>query len=305
MIGAVAAAESTQRRRFRSGGWDKASRYKANGPGAVYSLAMHPHLHDLLQALALEPIEQNLFRGHHPPGSEGRLFGGQIMAQALIAAGRTVPQERAVHSLHGYFLRPGRTELPVLFTVDRIRDGTSFTTRRVVAVQHGKAIFEMSASFQVIESGLEHQFDMPPLVPPTRVPDVLKQRAFIAVMNDWHTRREERPQPPHQSVWFKANGALPDDPLVHEALLVYQSDHDLLSTSRLPHRGTFTRARLQRASLDHAMWFHHRGRVDDWLLYDLDSPSAAGCRGYNRGAVYAADGRLIASAMQESLMRLR
>ncbi len=266
---------------------------------------MHPHLHDLIQALALEPIEKNMFRGHHPPGSHGRLFGGQIMAQALMAAGRTVDQERIVHSLHGYFLRAGSTDMPVLFSVDRIRDGTSFTTRRVMAIQQGQAIFEMSASFQIGEAGLEHQSPMPAVKPPARVPEVLMQRAFIAFMNDWHTRREEGPQPPRQSLWFKTNGTVPDEPRLHEALLVYQSDHDLLSTSRMPHRGQFTRANLQRASLDHAMWFHHRARVDDWLLYDLDSPSAAACRGYNRGSIFTQDGRLIASTMQEALMRVR
>ncbi len=266
---------------------------------------MHPHLHDLLTALDLEQIEKNLFRAHHPHGDQGRLFGGQIMAQALIAASRTVDADRFVHSLHGYFLRAGSTKMPVLLTVDRIRDGSSFTTRRVVAVQNGKAIFELSASFQIEETGLEHQAQMPPLKPPTRIPSVLKQRAFVSFMNDWKTRREDGPQPPYQSVWFKTNGTLPDDPRIHAALLVYQSDHDLLSTSRMPHRGRFTRANLQRASLDHAMWFHHRARVDDWLLYDLDSPSAAACRGYNRGSIFTADGRLVASTMQESLMRVR
>ncbi len=266
---------------------------------------MHPHLHDLLTALDIEPIERNLFRGHHPPGSHGRIFGGQIMAQALVAAGRTVPDERFVHSLHGYFLRPGSTRAPVLFSVDRIRDGTSFTTRRVVAVQHGQAIFELSASFQKQEEGLLHQAPMPNRTPPSEVPDALMHRAFVSYMNDWNTLREERPQPPRQSVWFKANGRLPDDARLHEALLVYQSDHDLLSTSRLPHRGKYQRSNLQRASLDHAMWFHHRARVDDWLLYELDSPSSAAARGYNRGSVFTKDGRMVASTMQESLMRLR
>jgi len=266
---------------------------------------MHPELAELLRVLDLEQIEVTLFRAHHPRGSQGRLYGGQIMAQALMAAGRTVDPARAVHSLHGYFLRPGDSSLPVLMSVDRIRDGQSFATRRVVAIQRGHAIFEMSASFQIRESGLEHQFDAPASRPPTRVPDVLMNDAFVSFLNDFRVRKEGMPLPPRQSVWFRSNGALPDDPLLHACLLTYQSDSDLLSTSRLPHRGRFDRAHLQRASLDHAMWFHHPARVDAWILYDLDSPSAAGSRGYNRGLLYDEHGRLVASAMQECLMRLR
>ena len=266
---------------------------------------MHPELAELLRVLNLEQIEVTLFRAHHPRGTPGRLYGGQIMAQALMAAGRTVDPSRAVHSLHGYFLRPGDSSLPVLMSVDRIRDGQSFATRRVVAIQRGRAIFEMSASFQVHERGLEHQIDAPPLEPPDRVPDVLLHEAFISFLNDFKSRKEGVPLPPRQSVWFKANGALPDDPLLHACLLTFQSDSDLLSTSRLPHRGNYDRAHLQRASLDHAMWFHHPARVDEWILYDLDSPSAAGSRGYNRGSLFDVNGRLVASAMQECLMRLR
>jgi acyl-CoA thioesterase-2 len=266
---------------------------------------MHRELGELLRILDLEPIEVTMFRAHHPAGARGRLYGGQIMAQSLMAAGRTVEPERFVHSLHGYFLRPGDPEVPVLLSVDRIRDGASFTTRRVIAVQRGHAIFEMSASFQVRESGPEHQIDGPKLAPPERIPPVLLDDAFLSFMNDYKALADGVPLPPRQSVWFKANGALPDDPLLHACLLTYQSDSDLLSTSRLPHRGRYTRERLQRASLDHAMWFHHSARVDEWILYDLDSPSAAAARGYNRGSLYDATGRLVASAMQECLMRLR
>jgi len=266
---------------------------------------MHAELAELLRILDLEAIETTLFRGHHPAGARGRLYGGQIMAQALMAAGRTVEADRYVHSLHGYFLRPGDSRIPVLLSVDRIRDGASFTTRRVVAVQKGHAIFEMSASFQVRESGLEHQAPAPARQPPLRIPPGLMDDAFISFMNDFKERREGVPLPPHQSVWFKANGELPVDPLLHACLLTYQSDSDLLSTSRLPHRGQFQRDRLQRASLDHAMWFHHPARVDDWILYELDSPSAAAARGYNRGSLYDVGGRLVASAMQECLMRVR
>jgi acyl-CoA thioesterase-2 len=272
---------------------------------APYTGQMHHDLAELLRALDLERIEATLFRAHHPKGAHGRLYGGQIMAQALMAAGRTVEADRFVHSLHGYFLRPGDPKIPVLLSVDRIRDGHSFATRRVVAVQRGRAIFEMSASFQIHEDGLTHQFSAPAVLPPARVPDALLDDAFISFMNDFKARREGVPLPPRQSVWFKANGALPDEPLLHACLLTYQSDSDLLSTSRLPHRGRFTRDRLQRASLDHAMWFHHPARIDDWILYDLDSPSAAGSRGYNRGMLYDVGGRLVASAMQECLMRLR
>ena len=266
---------------------------------------MHPELADLLRVLDLEQIEVTLFRAHHPRGTQGRLYGGQIMAQALMAAGRTVEPARAVHSLHGYFLRPGDSALPVLMSVDRIRDGRSFTTRRVVAIQRGRAIFEMSASFQVPETGLEHQVPAPTLAPPARVPDVLMNEAFVSFMNDFKSRQDGVPLPPRQSVWFKSNGKLPDDPLLHACLLTFQSDSDLLSTSRLPHRGRYDRAHLQRASLDHAMWFHHPARVDEWILYALDSPSAAASRGYNRGLLFDASGRLVASAMQECLMRLR
>jgi acyl-CoA thioesterase-2 len=263
---------------------------------------MEPTLPELLQILDLEPIEENAFRGYHPPHTEGRVFGGQIMAQALMAAGRTLPSTLQVHSLHGYFLRPGDSRIPVLFSVDRIRDGRSFSTRRVVAIQRGAAIFEMSASFQIREDGLTHQARRPRPSPPTKIPPALLGGAFVSVMEDWQRMHDGTAKPPYKRVWFRANGTLGADPLLHACLLTYQSDSDLMSTARLPH-APLDRSHLQRASLDHALWFHRPARLDEWLLYDLDSPSAAQARGYSRGELYQADGTLVASAMQESLMR--
>jgi acyl-CoA thioesterase-2 len=263
---------------------------------------MDPTLPELLRILDLEPIEDNAFRGYHPPRTEGRVFGGQIMAQALMAAGRTLHKTLHVHSLHGYFLRPGDGTTPVLFSVDRIREGRSFSTRRVVAIQRGAAIFEMSASFQIHEEGLSHQARRPHLSPPTHIPPSLLGGAFICVMENWRQMHDGTPKPPYKRVWFRTSEPLGADPLLHACLLTYQSDSDLMSTARLPH-APIDRARLQRASLDHALWFHRPARLDEWLLYDLDSPSAAQARGYSRGELYQADGTLVASAMQESLMR--
>jgi acyl-CoA thioesterase II len=265
---------------------------------------MDPTLPELLRILDLEPIELNAFRGHHPEHSHGRVFGGQIMAQALMAAGRTVEATLRVHSLHGYFLRPGDSRLPVLFSVDRIRDGRSFATRRVVAIQRGAAIFEMSASFQRDEQGFTHQARRPQLSPPTRIPPARLGGAFISMMENWKFMRDGAAKPPYKRVWFRVDGELDPDPLLHACLLTYQSDSDLLSTARLPH-APLDRSRLQRASLDHALWFHRPARLDQWLLYDLDSPSAAQARGFSRGELFQADGTLVASAMQESLMRMR
>lgn len=269
---------------------------------------MHPALRELIRILDLETIEQNLYRGHHPEGTTGRLFGGQIMAQALMAAGRTIDEPRPPHSLHGYFLRPGDPELPVLFSVDRIRDGRSFTTRRVAAIQHGRAIFELSASFQILEQGLEHaptQLDSNPPAD-SDLPDAVKRGSFISFMEDYKRMLGDVPQPPHRRNWFKSNGAVDSEaPLLHACLLTYQSDNDLMSTARLPHKGSFSRERLQRASLDHAMWFHRPARVDQWLLYALDSPSASSARGYSRGEIFTASGEHVASTMQECMMRKR
>lgn len=265
-----------------------------------------PALEELVGLLDLEPIERNLFRGYHPAGRKHPLFGGQIIAQALMAAGHTVPETRIPHSLHGYFLLPGDPAVPALFKVERIRDGRSFTTRNVVVVQHGAAIFSMTVSFQQPESGLEHQVDMPDLVPPEdkKIRAYAGDGAFINWRHDHKRLRSDGPQPPEQNVWLKSNGELPDDPLLHTCLIVYESDNALLSTARLPHRGSYQRERLQGASLDHAMWFHTPVRADQWLLYAMDSPSASGARGFNRGTIFTADGKLVISAMQEGLMRL-
>ncbi|MEM9467842.1 MAG: acyl-CoA thioesterase II [Actinomycetota bacterium] len=269
----------------------------------------------LIELLDLEPIEVNIFRGVNPDEDRQRIFGGQVAGQALVAAARTVDDDRPVHSLHAYFLRPGDPTVPVLYEVDRIRDGRSFTTRRVVAIQHGRAIFHMSASFHVVEPGFHHGDDMPD-VP---MPDALATRAerFAAagvddtygpsaldvryVTNDPFNRRE--PLPPTQQVWFRANGDLPDGQVLHTCLLTYASDMTLLDTTLLPHGSGAADRSVMMASLDHAMWFHGPFRADEWLLYDQRTPAASGARGLATGRVFTHDGRLIASVVQEGLIR--
>lgn len=262
---------------------------------------------ELLGLLDLETIEHNLFRGYHPTGRTRRLFGGQIIAQALVAAIKTVPDDRLPHSLHAYFLRPGDPSVPALFEVERIRDGKSFTTRRIVVVQNGKPIFNMDASFQVEEEGLTHQLEMEDLSPPdeSTIVEGLKQRPFLSWREDHKRLLVEIPQEPIQHIWTKANGIAPLDPRFNLALLAYQSDDALLGTSRMPHRGSFERQDMQVASLDHSIWFHRQVDVGDWLLYTLTSPAAAGARGYTQGTIHTADGQLVASCMQEGLIRLR
>lgn len=260
---------------------------------------------ELVNLLDLEQIEENIFRGFHPKGRKHRLFGGQIIAQTLVAAARTVPADRPVHSLHAYFLRPGDPGTPAIFDVERIRDGRSFTTRRIVVIQRGEAIFNMDVSFQVHEEGLSHALPMPDLSPPddSALSDEMKKAPFLSFRVDHKQLLEEKPQPPRQAIWLKVNGEVPDDPVLHSALLAYESDSALLGTSRLPHRGGFVREKLQMASLDHSLWFHEPVNVNEWMLYSLESPSSAAARGYNRGTVHSADGRLIASCIQEGLMR--
>ena len=264
-------------------------------------------LAELLDLLDLETIEHNLYRGYHSAGRTRRLFGGQIIAQALIAACRTVPDDRLPHSLHAYFLKPGDPSVPALFEVERIREGKSFTTRRIVVVQNGKAIFNMDASFQLPEKGLEHQLDMRAFTPPDEATLVggLKQRPFLSWREDHKRLSGESPQEPTQHIWIKGNGIAPDDARLNLALLAYQSDQALLGTARLPHRGKYDHKNMQVASLDHSIWFHHVVNVNDWLLYSLDSPIAAGARGYTRGTIHTADGKLVASCMQEGLIRVR
>ncbi|UDL87575.1 acyl-CoA thioesterase II [Mesorhizobium sp. PAMC28654] len=279
---------------------------------------------ELLDILDLEKLEHNLYRGRSPQVEWQRVFGGQTIAQALVAAQRTVEPDRHVHSLHGYFMRPGDIKVPIIYEVDRIRDGGSFTTRRVLAIQHGQAIFSLEASFQVDEKGLEHQFTLPGDVPP---PEGLQtQRELLekaehvpaAIRRFWARERplELRPVnlehyesrdklPPRQNVWIRLAGPVPDDRALQSVLLAYLSDMTLLDTSTFAHgRGLFD-PDIQAASLDHSMWFHRQHPLDGWLLYVQDSPSSSGSRGFSRGTLYARDGTLIASVAQEGLIRLR
>lgn len=281
-------------------------------------------LQDLLRTLDLEPIEDNLFLG--PRGIEGwqRVFGGQVLGQSLVAAARTVEPGRLMHSLHGYFLLAGDPARPILYDVERIRDGGSFTTRRVKAIQHGRPIFSMSSSFHKDEPGFEHQAQMPDLPPPEALPnpkDVIDQHidALPPAMRSYWSR--ERPiemrapdlsryftrekKPPAQSIWIRANGTLPDDPVIHQAVLAYASDFTLLDTALIAHGKLLFDADVQLASLDHGIWYHRPFRADEWMLYVQDSPNAFGARGFCRGSIYTRDGQLIASVVQEGLMRQR
>ena len=278
---------------------------------------------NLLRILDLEPLEHNLFRGRSPAEGWQRVFGGQVLGQALTAATRTVEATRPVHSLHAYFLRPGDPGVPIIYEVDRIRDGKSFTTRRVVAIQHGHAIFSMSASFQVEEAGLDHQMAAPKVPTPDELmsEEELKrqfmQSASEPMKGYWRRERPIEIRPvslrhyvtreklePAQHVWFRTTGPLPDNPAVHRAVLAYASDMMLLDTSLYPHARTLFDRDLQVASLDHALWFHRPFRADEWLLYAQDSPTASGGRGFNRGAIFSRDGTHIASVAQEGLIRV-
>jgi acyl-CoA thioesterase-2 len=270
---------------------------------------------DLIELLDLEPIEVNIFRGVNPDEDRQRIFGGQVAGQALVAAARTVDDDRPVHSLHAYFLRPGDPSVPVLYEVDRIRDGRSFTTRRVVAIQHGRAIFHMSASFHVDEPGFHHGDEMPDVPAPESLATRAERFAEAGVddsfgpsaldlryvTNDPFHRDE--PLPPTQRVWFRANGVLPDGQVLHTCLLTYASDMTLLDTTLLPHGSGAADRSVMMASLDHAMWFHGPFRADEWLLYDQHTPAASGARGLATGRVFTHDGRLIASVVQEGLIR--
>ncbi len=275
----------------------------------------------LLGVLDLEEIDLNIYRGQNEPDRPGRLFGGQVAAQSLAAAGRTVEGVPA-HSLHGYFLRPGDSDVPVVYTVDRIRDGRSFTTRRVVAQQHGKAIFNMSVSFHASEHGYEHQFPMPDVPPPEQL---MERREFAEKFKDripkqflpWAKRRgpiDTRygrapsfvPSDPHEGpgvVWLRAAAALPDDPMLHQCVLTYATDISLIDSIVKPHGRMGAYGPLMTASLDHAVWFHKPVRADEWMLYYQDSPSAFGARGLARGTIYTREGELMASTSQEALIR--
>ena len=285
---------------------------------------MRPALRDLLDLLDLEKIEENIFRGFNRNLGSKRVFGGQVLAQALVAAGRTVEADRIAHSLHAYFILPGDIEAPIVYDVDQIRDGGSFTTRRIRAIQHGRPIFNMSASFQRVETGREHQTAMPDVPGPDglaseismiraiadRIPESLRatytqDRPFEFRPTDPVNPFAPDEHPPEHAVWFRAVDALPDDPAIHQSLLAYASDHGLLPTALRPHSLSWLQPDLQIASLDHAMWFHRSFRADEWLLYVTESPTAAGARGFTRGSVYTQAGELVASVAQEGLMRLR
>jgi acyl-CoA thioesterase-2 len=277
-----------------------------------------------MERLDLEQIEMNLFRATSPNEGWQRVYGGQVLGQALVAASRTVEDEsRVAHSMHAYFLRPGDMDLPIVYEVDRIRDGRSFTTRRVVAIQKGRPIFNMAVSFQVVEEGLQHQIEMPdvpaPLeclseeqhrenmladAPASFTPEPITPRAiemrFVDPLNEFKPEK----MPPVQNVWFKTTEKMPDDVRLNQCLLAYASDMTLLDTSIRPHGVSWTDPGLQMASLDHAMWFHRPFKVDEWLLYAQDSPNSFGARGFNRGSIFTQSGELVSSAAQEGLMRL-
>ncbi len=287
-------------------------------------------LTELVAQLALEKIEENLFRGQSQDLGWGTVFGGQVLGQALSAAVQTVAHEgddaRHVHSLHAYFLRPGAVDRPIVYDVDRIRDGGSFTTRRVRAIQNGHVIFNMSASFQKDELGFSHQDAMPEAPPPesleteqdrirphtSKLPKLMADRALAErpfelrpVAPPGESPWSSEPRPARRMVWIKTTGALPDDLALHQYLLAYASDYSFLTTSLLPHGVSWLTPKMQVASLDHVMWFHQPFRVDQWLLHVMESPAAHGGRGLVRGQVFSSDGRLVASTAQEGLIRQR
>ena len=280
---------------------------------------MQQAVDDLIALLDLEAIEVNLFRGISPDVEAQRVFGGQVAGQALVAAARTVDAARSVHSLHAYFLRPGDPTVPILYEVDRIRDGRSFTTRRVVAIQHGRAIFNLQTSFHIHESGLDHEDPMPgDVAAPEDLPDFRQRWApWAEMLGDWYTRDRpidtrtvdwapidrKEPLPPRQRVWLRADGVLPDDPVLHACILTYASDMTLLDTTLLPHAVGAVEKDVMMASLDHAMWFHRPFRADEWLLYHQRSQSASGARGIAEGTIFTRAGELVVTVMQEGLMR--
>ncbi|HEY2676034.1 MAG TPA: acyl-CoA thioesterase II [Steroidobacteraceae bacterium] len=282
---------------------------------------MNQLLEDLIKVMTLERLEINLFRGQSRDIGSPQVFGGQVLGQALVAATATA-EDRQVHSLHAYFLRRGDFNSPIVYEVDRAWDGKHFATRRVVAIQHGQQIFNMSASFQIPEAGLDHQIPMPDVPAPEALPDLDRVLAalpnlppFMQKMLDQKRPFEFKPvelpsfdrpakSKPIKYVWIRAVDKLPDDEALHRCLLAYASDFQLLDTALKPHGLSMIKDKLVIASIDHAMWFHRSVRVDDWLLYAMDSPSASGARGFTRGSVFARDGRLVASVSQEGLIRV-
>jgi acyl-CoA thioesterase-2 len=279
---------------------------------------------DLLDLLKLEQIEENLFRGHSKTVGSANVFGGQVLAQSLSAAINTVPANRHVHSLHSYFILPGNLDIPIVFQVDRIRDGGSFTTRRVKAIQQGREIFLMSASFQSDENGFDHQISMPEVQSPEQLvswKDLAKHFGEFLPQNMYDFLNLDRPiefrpvelynpavpekREPFRHIWMKSIGEMPENSSLHQLVLAYASDYNLLTSALLPHGKEGSIPKLQLASLDHAMWFHRPFRMDDWLLYAIDSPSASNSRGFTRGNIFTRDGKLVASVTQEGLMRPR
>ncbi len=290
----------------------------------MYTESSSIPIQQLLHLLELERLEENIFRGPSRDIGSPSVFGGQVLGQALRAATYTVPSERQVHSLHAYFILPGDPNAPIVYLVERLRDGRSFTTRRVTAIQHGRPIFNLAASFQVDEHGVMHQDPMPDVPPPEaliseaelrrqlaeQAPEVL--RPFLLHERPIEIRPVEstnllfpEKRPPRRHVWLRTAGKLPDDPALHQSVLAYASDFGFMGTAMLPHGLSFLQPHVQAASLDHAMWFYHPFRVDEWLLFAMESPVAAHARGLNRGLFFRRDGTLVAAVVQEGLMRIR
>lgn len=301
----------SHRRRIRGSIGQKGSRARRHyRPGRHNRAVSQAALDEVVALLDLEPIEVNIFRGHSPDEHDHlpRVFGGQVAGQALVAAARTVDRG-SVHSLHAYFLRPGDPKAAILYLVDRIRDGRSFTTRRVVAVQHGEAIFNLAASFHAEEPGFEYHSPMPQVPPPESARplhegDARDRPIDVRFVGGSPLDRKDRSQD-HMYVWMRADGRLPDDPVLHTCLLAYASDMTLLDASLLPHGTSALDDSIMMASLDHAMWFHRPFRADSWFLYAQDTPSSSGGRGLARGQVFNGDGTLAASVVQEGLIRKR
>ena len=278
---------------------------------------------ELIDLLNLEKIEDNIYRGENYQAPWNRVFGGQVLAQSLHAAHCTVPEDRILHSMHGYFILSGDISIPIVYDVHRIRDGGSFTTRRVVAIQKGRPIFNMAASFQKERVGLDHQIDMPKVPPPDQLKSDMELLAGLEKVAPklYKLYNHERPiefrpvevhnplvpkkSEPLRHVWLKAKGNLGDNPRVHQEVLAYASDYNLLTTAILPHRDKIRHDEMFFASLDHAMWFHRSFKADEWILYQLDSPSASNTRGFTRGNFFDQSGRLVASVVQEGLMMTR
>jgi acyl-CoA thioesterase II len=284
---------------------------------------MDGRLADLQQQFELERLEVNLFRGQSRDTGSPQVFGGQVLGQALKAASATIDDSRKVHSLHAYFLRRGDFTRPIVYSVDRSRDGGSFSTRRVLAIQDGEQIFICSASFQIEEQGLEYQASAPQVPPPEELQPLAKPpqaeidklpeklRRWLEIERPFEFRPVQPYNPlrpvasePVRQIWMRAVDKLPDDDALHRCMLAYMSDYWLLDTTTMPHGSSFLRGNLIMASIDHAIWFHRPARVDDWLLYCLDSPSSSGARGFARGSLYSRSGVLVASTAQEGLIRL-